>query len=118
MNIDYTTLLPIVLTKMFPDSKLRSEVVTKLDRYGAKSFHREIERVRLGILKLVHNEPDKLEYYVTLACDDYRDLLCCAEYPLTSRRYGLKEKDPEKDKELSSRESQEYKDWLDKLLGI
>ena len=88
MDIDYSTLLPMVLAKMFPDSQLRNEVVTKLNQYGSESFHREVERVQLGILKLVYGEPEKLEYYVSLACGDFRDLLCNAEDPLTSKRFG------------------------------
>ena len=53
-------------------------------------------------------EPEKLEAYTVLACVDYRDLLCAAEYPLSSRRFGLRENNSEKYRKLQEQESTEY----------
>lgn len=116
MDRDYESLLPKVLTAMFPENKQRQAVIETLSAYGRESFHREPHRVHLGILKLVWAEPEKLEAYTELACTDYRDLLCAAEYPLSSRRFGLQEKNPKKYRKLQEQESAEYEAWLKQVL--
>lgn len=95
MKINYKTLLPMALKAMYPDIPKRDEVKRKLDTYGKESFHREQSRVKLGILYLASQEPEKLDSFIDLACTDYRDLLCTAEYPHSSRRWGIEEKYPE-----------------------
>lgn len=117
MDRDYESLLPKVLTAMFPENKKRQTVIETLSAYGRESFHREQHRVHLGILKLVWAEPEKLEAYTELACVDYRDLLCAAEYPLSSHRFGLQEKNPEKYRKLQEQESAEYETWLKQVLS-
>ncbi len=108
MDRDYENLLPKVLVAMFPEAKKRQAVIETLSAYGRESFHREQHRVHLGILKLVWTEPEKLEAYAELAYIDYRDLLCAAEYPLSSRRFGLREKNAEIYHKLQIQESTEY----------
>jgi hypothetical protein len=115
MNIDYQALLQVALKKMYPDRSEREVVERKLDAYGAESFHREQPRVRLGIIYLVSQEPEKIDSFIELACNDHRDLLCAAEYPYSSRRRGLKEKDPEKYNKLQDKEKKEYLEWVDKI---
>ncbi len=115
MNIDYKVLLPMALKAMFPIEAGREQVAKKLDAYGTESFHREQPRVKLGILYLVSQQPEKLDSFIDLACTDYRDLLCAAEYPHSSRRWGLQEKDPEKYKKLQNKEEKEYLSWVEKI---
>lgn len=112
MNIDYKILLSTALKVMFPNESEREGIAKKLDAYGTESFHREQSRVRLGILYLVSRGPDRIDSFIELACTDYRDLLCAAEYPHSSRRWGLKEKDPEKYKKLQNKEEKEYLAWV------
>jgi hypothetical protein len=115
MNIDYESLLPIALKAMFPHGSERDIVTGKLEAYGAEIFHREQARVKLGVLYLVSQEPEKIDSFIELACTDYRDLLCAAEYPHSSRRWGLQEKEPEKYKKLRDREEKEYLLWVEKI---
>jgi len=116
MNIDYESLLPLALMAMFPNKSERQRVEEKLDVYGEESFHRELSRVKLGILYLVSQKPDEIDSIIELACADYRDLLCAAEYPYSSRRRGLQEKDPEKYKKLKNKEENEYLKWIEKII--
>lgn len=115
MNIDYHLLLPVALKAMYPDKSKRDEIEGKLNSYGKESFHREQERVKLGVLYLASQEPDRLEAFIELACMDYRDLLCAAEYPHSSKRWGLKEKAPEKYKKLQDKEETEYLAWVESI---
>lgn len=117
MNRNYSSLLPCVLNALYPDEKERRRVKEILTSYGKASFHQEQARVQLGILKLASVEPEKLEAFTQLACEDFRDLLCAAEYPLTSRCYGLRDKDPEKYIRLEQKEITEYDQWLSKILS-
>jgi hypothetical protein len=113
MDIDYEALLPIALKAMYPHEPERENVKNKLQAYGTESFHVEQPRVRLGILYLASQEPEKLESFIELACADFRDLLCAAEYPHSSRRWGLGDKDPEKYQKLQNKEEKEYLAWVE-----
>ena len=117
MNIDYQSLVPIALRAMYPEDQERKEVEQLLEKYGTESFHREESRVRLGVLYLASKEPERLESFIGLACTDYRDLLCAAEYPHSSRHWGLREKDPEKYRKLQVKEENEYLAWLQSFSG-
>jgi hypothetical protein len=114
---DYKHILPLVLQAMFPVRRERLTVAEMLSAYGKASYHREQDRVHLGILKLAWGEPEKLEDYIRLACEDYRDLLCAAEYPLSSLQSGLSENNPVKYKQLQENESAEYDAWLENVLS-
>ena len=117
MERDYETLLPKLLAAMYPDEEDRAQTRQLLSAYGTERYHNERDRVHVGILRLASAEPDKLEQFVELACTDYRDLLCAAEYPLTSGRWGLREEDPEQYARLSARERAQYDAWLAEMLG-
>ncbi len=117
MNRDYKNLLPQVLKALYPDAYERNRVKALLSSYGKESYHQEPERVHLGILKLVSKEPEKLETYIQLACSDFRDLLCAAEYYLTSPQYKLSKISPEKYAKLEERERTEYDQWLSNILS-
>jgi len=117
MTRDYENLLPRVLAAMFPEEEKRQEIIRKLSGYGAESFHNGRARVQLGVLRLAWARPEMLDEYIELACKDYRDLLCAAEYPLSARDYRLKERDPEKYKKFQEEESARYDAWLEQVLS-
>lgn len=117
MTRDYENLLPRVLAAMFPDEDMRQEIIRKLSDYGAESFHHGRARVQLGILRLAWDRPERLDEFIDLACKDYRDLLCAAEYPLSTSDYRLKDRDPEKYKKFQEEESARYDAWLEQVLS-
>jgi len=92
---------------MFPDAGDRAAAERELDRYGAKSSHNEVDRVRLAVLKLAGPDLDKLRQFVDSACTDYRDVLAYAEYPEQMSR-------PPRDANAGvlQRDRQQYEDWL------
>jgi len=118
MDIDYGALIPLALQQLYPDAPERERVQSLLGTYGSESWHRERERVVLGILYLASSEPDKLEALVELACTDYRDLLCAAEYPYSSADRSLKDRDPGKHKRLQEKETNEYLAWVATLRRV
>ena len=111
--INYEQVLQKALRVLYPNAAERSEIEASLQSYGRDSFHIEIPRVRLAILYLASQEPGRFADYLELARTDYRDLLCAAEYPYSSRRWRLKEKDPDKFSKLEAKEKAEYLDWID-----
>jgi hypothetical protein len=115
MDIDYQALVPMALKAMYRDEREREGVERQLQAYGTESFHREQSRVQLGVLYLASKAPEKLASLIDIACADWRDLLCAAEYPHSSRRWGLKDKDPEKYKKLQDREEKEYLAWVESI---
>jgi hypothetical protein len=56
-------------------------VTEALAGYGAKTAHREVDHVRLGILKLAEGSAERVREYAAVALSDYRDVLAWAEYP-------------------------------------
>ena len=117
MNRDYPTLLPQALDKLFPEPALRQRVVGILGAYGREEFHCEMERVRLGILRLSGTNLEMIKQHTNLACSDFRDLLVAAEYPLTFGKNALKEKDPAKYAKLEQKEREQYDQWLAQVLA-
>ncbi len=117
MQRDYQQLLPEVLKAMFPEPIERNRIVKILSAYGKESYHRELDRVRLGILRLAWSQPEKLEAFMHLACTDYRDLLCAAEYPLSSLHDTRVVKDTEYYKTLQKQEAADYDEWLRTVLS-
>src|SRR5262245_6043646 len=49
--------------------------------YGTEPHEREVERVRLAILKISERDERKVEEHVAIAKKDYRDVLCLAGRP-------------------------------------
>ena len=115
LDIDYQALIPLALKALYPDEAERGEVEKKLQTYGTESYHREQARVKLGVLYLASQDREKLDSHLRLACSDYRDLLCAAEYPHSSRRWGLHDKDPEKYRKLKEKEKAEYLAWVESI---
>jgi hypothetical protein len=116
MNRDYASLLIQVLARLFPESALRKEVLDILVVYGREEFHQEVERVRLGVLRISGTDLGKIQQNTNLACTDFRDLLVAAEYPLTFNQDRLRENDPAEYAKLKQREREEYDAWLSQAL--
>ena len=114
VNRDYASLLPQVMRKLFPEDRRREEVEGIL----ASATYNEPERVRLGILRVSDGSFEQMKRLVQLASEDWRDLLCVAEYPLSSKEHGLREKDPLKYDALLAKEQTQYEDWLKKVLAL
>jgi hypothetical protein len=116
VKIDYSSLLPQVLVKLFPDAAMRDQVTGILGRYGREDFHLEVVRVHLGILRLSGADLTKIEGWTAIACRDFRDLLVEAEYRRSFGKDRLKEKDPAKYEKLERKEQDEYRQWLARIL--
>jgi hypothetical protein len=116
MERDYTSLLPQVLSKLFPDAATRDQATRILSAYGRESFHREMERVHLGILKLSGTDLSAIEKWTQLACDDFRDLLVEAEYRLSFGKDRLRATNPLKYEALKKKESEQYDAWIVEVL--
>lgn len=112
---DHIKLLPRLLEKMFPNEGDRELVVDILGQYGHEGFHKEMDRVRMAILKLAGRSPERIRYYTLMACRDYRDILSAAEYPSQVGKYLLKDRDPERYEELVQEDKDQYQAWY---LGV
>ena len=116
MKLDYSSLLPQVLFKLFPDAAMRDQVIGILARYGREDFHLEVDRVHLGILRLSGADLTKIEGWTAVACMDFRDFLVEAEYSRSFGKDRLKEEDPAKYAKLERKEQDEYRQWLARIL--
>lgn len=113
--MDYEAIFPKTLAKLFPERAARAEVEKILAEYGTEKFHRENSRVKMAILKVAGINIDEIKRFTEIACCDYRDILCMAEYPNQSSRFGLKEKDPEKYKKLVQKDLHQHQEWMDRM---
>jgi hypothetical protein len=97
----------------FRNAEERRAVLAMLAAYSGP----EPDRVKLGILKAADCNIEKVRSLLSLAEGDWRELLCEAEYPLSSRRWGLKDKAPEKYEALLAKEQDQYEQWLKSVLA-
>ena len=117
MDRDYPLLLPQVLSKLFPDSAMREEAVRILGSYGHESFHLEVERVHLGILRLSGADLTAATQWTGLACCDFRDLLIEAECRLSFGKDRLRTENPQKYEALRTKEREQYDAWIAQVLA-
>jgi hypothetical protein len=113
--VDYDAILPKILAKLFPEETVRAEVEEILSEYGTEKFHREVPRVRTAILKVAGSNLDEIERCTKIACCDYRDILCMAEYPNQAGQWELKDKNPDKYKKLVQKDLKEHKEWIERI---
>ena len=97
-----------IVRRDFPAEQF-SEVMAALDEYGKESYEREIERVRLDILKLANGKMDSLQQAIKSAKSDYRDVIFMAEYP--SSRWDTFKLPAEEKKQIYSKDWQQYLAW-------
>ncbi len=69
-----------IVRRDFPAGAV-AEVLATLAAYGPKTWHREVARVRLAILKLAGGDLARLHRALATADTDFRDVLASAEYP-------------------------------------
>lgn len=111
--MDYEAIFPKIIARLFPEETARAEVEEILSEYGTEKFHREGARVKTAILKVAGSNLDETKRCTDIACCDFRDILCMAEYPNQSGRWGLKDKNPEKHEKLVQKDRKQYQDWID-----
>ncbi|HEY2572879.1 MAG TPA: hypothetical protein VGH65_02380 [Verrucomicrobiaceae bacterium] len=86
-----------------------------LAEYGPESWHREVDRVRLAILKLAGGNVEKLRQEIEVAKRDYRDVLAPAEYPNHGKYpLGVNKLPPEEQRCIIESDWRQYQDWLRK----
>ena len=117
MDREYAVLLPRVLARLFPEPTLRREVLDILEVYGREDFHQEVERVRLGVLRISGTDLGKIQQNTNLACSDFRDLLVAAEYPLTFNQDRLRKDDAAEYAKIEQQEREKYEAWLAQVLA-
>jgi len=110
---NYANLWPRVISARFGNSEHLEAVLALFASYDGP----EPDRVKLGILKAADCDIQKIHKYFGMAKSDWRDLLCEAEYPRSARRFGLKERSPEKYQRLLAKEQEEYESWLQRVLA-
>ena len=99
-----------IVARDFPPGD-RARVMAALEEYGRESWHNEIVRVRVALLKLAAGDAARLAIDLDVAKTDYRDVLAAAEYPLYSLRPFEKMPDAEREQIIASDWAQ-YQDWL------
>jgi hypothetical protein len=72
---------------MFSGDVARESARRMLQEYQTEPWHGEVERVRIGILRICQGSLERMRRLVDVAKRDYRDLLMLAEYlPADSSR--------------------------------
>ena len=110
LTVDYQAILKRRLKALFPGKRVRQEVSTILEGYGAEDYEREADRVRLAILKLSTDEIESIQEHTEMAKQDYRDVLAWAEYPGQSKNWSMP--DGAKKQKLVNADKEEYENWL------
>ena len=101
-----------VATRDFPADKV-SQIFTLLSRYGIESYHQEIDRVHLDILKLADGDLDRVSQEVENACCDFRDTILAAEYPNYGKKmFQIDKFPPEERRSISNKDKEQYELWL------
>lgn len=70
-------------------------------------------RIASAVLKLSSGKKEKLEHFVTKANEDFRDIVCYAEYPKTMS-FDFGERTEEENKKDYLEDWQEYSKWKNK----
>jgi hypothetical protein len=65
---------------MFSGEVARESARSMLLEYQTEAWHGEVERVRIGILRICQGNLERMRRLVDVAKRDYRDLLMLAEY--------------------------------------
>ncbi len=94
--------------------KHAAEVVLALGEYRKQSWHREVIRVRVAILKLANGRLDRLSEAIQTATKDYRDVLSQAEYPRYFQEFSPSENDALKRSKAIAADWRHDEEWLRK----
>lgn len=111
MNFDPHEVFVRKLGAMFPDNAARERVLAILGQYGREPHEREAARVRLDILKVAGSSLEKVQEWVAVAKQDYRDVLAAAEYPsqLLGRTWRMPE---EESTRIQAADREQYEKWI------
>lgn len=102
-----------IVRRDFPPDAVAG-ILSALDEYGRESWHREIPRVRLAVLKLAGGNWKKLRAALTTATQDYRDVLSYAEYPAYFSAISPNEEDAAKRRRAIDADWRQYRAWREK----
>jgi len=106
-----------IIKRDFPPD-CQDEIRHILSAYGRDTFHQEINRVRLAVLKLASGKIDQLRREVENACCDYRDTLLVAEYPAYGRMMlKIDSLSPKERKKITDSDRDQYEEWLHRTLS-
>jgi hypothetical protein len=89
-------------------------VMTVLNEYGMETWEREKPRVQLAALKLSNGNLKALKRHITLAKQDYRDVLAAAEYPeySTTGMFHVRELSAQAQRRIIDSDWEQYETWL------
>ena len=99
-----------IVSRDFPPGT-RARVMAALEEYGRESWHNDIDRVRVALLKLAGGDLARLRLHLDVAKTDFRDVLAAAEYPLYSLRPFDEMPDADREQIIASDWAQ-YQEWL------
>jgi hypothetical protein len=85
-----------------------------LGEYGHQSWHNEVVRVRVAVLKLAGANLKELRRHLKIADRDYRDTLAAAEYPVYMRQISPTEKNDLKQKLAVNSDWHQYREWFER----
>ena len=68
------------IRSLFP-AEAHQRIRALLDAYGREPYERERERVQAAIVRLSEGDEAKLAYFLSVAKQDYRDVLFWADQP-------------------------------------
>lgn len=104
---------------LWSDAVERRRVGEALATYGVQHYEREVDRVRLAILKLSDGNSEQALAMVAAAKRDYRDVLMWAEYPEQSLappapNRSLTQAERNHLEQIRRRDRKQYVEWLKK----
>ncbi len=108
-----TTDVDRVIARDFPAAEV-SALRAALAAYGTKTWHREPERVRLAALKVAGGNVARLREALVIAGQDFRDVLCAAEYPRYGKEINPSEKNETKRQLVIDDDWRQYREWFEK----
>ena len=100
-----------IVRRDFPNIP-EAEVLAILDEYGAARWHRERDRVQLAVLKLAAGDSQALLTELSVALQDYRDVLADAEYPAESENGWDYKYKPGEHERVHEEDWNQYQQWL------
>ncbi len=106
-----------IIEREFPNEK-PADVRRVLEEYGTATWHSEIERVQLAILKLAQGDIGRLRQFTDVAKTDYRDVLGSAEYPgFMKDMMNLPKLDSDARQQIVDADWRQYSEWFERKGG-
>ena len=102
-----------LIARDFP-AKDVAAVRSALAEYGRKDWHREPIRVQAAMLKIADGSLARLRTAVATADQDFRDVLCAAEYPRYLVEIRPAETNEAKRHSVIADDWRQYREWFEK----